>query len=120
MAWRQCLRHTVAFVAFGQVVQTAQCVLDGPTLWTTFRQASTLLVGMLVAWQLSRRSVRALRVWGGVVVANLPVMALVLVWALMRARTQGRTLWMTALAWVTVTAYLASLRQVRAVVAPRP
>lgn len=117
-AWRRCLQHTVVFVALGQLAQTLQRVLDGPSPWTTLRQASTLLLGMLVAWQLSRRSVWTLRLWSGVVVANLPVMAVVSVWALARARTEGRTLWMTVWAWVTVWAYLASLRRVRAVLVP--
>ena len=115
-AWAWASRATWAFVLAGQLTQWLSVAHAGPSTWGVARALGTLAVGLLVAWQLRRRSELTLVLWGWVMNASVVVMALTFAATARWAPLRGFDLWLTAWAWATVAAYAAALWRLRRVV----
>jgi hypothetical protein len=115
-AWRLATWATLVFVAAGQVTQWLTIAHDGLTAWRLSRALGLLALGLLVAWQLGRRSELALVLWGWVMNASVVVMALTFAATARWAPLRGFDLWLTVWAWATVAAYAAVLWRLRRVV----
>ena len=115
-AWTLATRATGVFVVAGQLTQWLSIAHTGITAWGLARAMVTLAVGVLVGWQLGRRSELTLVVWSWVMNASAVVMALTFAatarWAPLGAFDLGLTAW----AWGTVVVYAAVLWRLRRVV----